>query len=87
MSLVFNSGLGGSISYTSSINNGGWLGWNYVGELNGAVDGNADTRMEAIRIGLSMLAGYNWDIYYRVTLDTIGQLGWALSQGTAGTGV
>ncbi|MDE6930564.1 MAG: L,D-transpeptidase family protein [Lachnospiraceae bacterium] len=85
MSLVFNSGLGGSISYTSSINNGGWLGWNYVGELNGAVDGNPDTRMEAIRIGLSMLAGYNWDIYYRVTLDTIGQLGWAKNGEIAGT--
>ena len=85
MSLIFNSGLGGSISYTSSINNGGWLGWNYVGELNGATDGNADTRMEAVRISLSMLAGYNWDIYYRVTLDTIGQLGWAKNGEVAGT--
>lgn len=85
MSLIFNSGLGGSISYTSSINNGGWLGWNYVGELNGATDGNADTRMEAVRISLSMLAGYNWDIYYRVTLDTIGQLGWAKNGEIAGT--
>ncbi len=85
MSLVFNSGLGGSITYTSSINNGGWLGWNYVGELNGATDGNADTRMEAVRISLSMLAGYNYDIYYRVTLDTIGQLGWAKNGEIAGT--
>lgn len=85
MSLVFNSGLGGSITYTSSINNGGWLGWNYVGELNGATDGNADTRMEAVRINLSMLAGYNWDIYYRVTLDTVGQLGWAKNGEIAGT--
>lgn len=85
MVLNFNSGLGGSISYTSSVNNGGWLGWNYVGETNGATDGNSTTHMEAVRIGLSMLAGYNWDIYYRVTLDTIGQLGWAKNGEIAGT--
>lgn len=74
----------GGICYSSHIQTYGWeYYWNYNGGLSGTV-GQAK-RLEAIRMELTGAAAEQYDVYYRVHVQTYGWLDWAKNGAPAGT--
>ena len=78
-----NPTYGGSIVYSTHIQNIGWQQEVYDGETSGTT--GQSLRLEAIRIRLTGDMEKYFDVYYRVHVQDFGWLGWTKNGEAAGS--
>ncbi len=82
--IKLNRNMDGGVEYTTHVQTYGWsLGWRRDGDMSGT-QGQAK-RLEAIRIRLTGNAATQYDVYYRVHVQSYGWLDWAKNGDMAGT--